>query len=501
MTINLHAEIRSFDPALIRTIVCFAAYVLLAAGPRIFAQAPDRSKPPAPGPAPSLKLPPIQHLKLSNGLPVILMEKHEVPLVQVELISLSGSVMDPPEMTGLASMTAKMMEEGSGSRNSLQMADAIDFLGASISTFAGLHTAGVVMHTPLSKLDSALALFGEMVLRPTFPVEELERNRKERLTTLMQWHDDPAQVASVLFSRTLFGPDHPYGRPSIGNEKSLRSMSVEDLKKFHRKYYRPNNAGLLVVGDLTANSIQPKLQEIFGRWEKGDVDQPRLPEAGQVKSREIYLADKPGAPQSVVRIGRIGAPRLTEDYFPLIVMNTIFGGSFTSRLNQNLREQHGYTYGAASGFDFLPWPGAFRAGASVQTIVTDKALEEFMKELKGILEPVTDEELARAENYLVLRYPESFQSVSQVAAQLLELLLYHLPDDYFNEYSAHIRAVTKEDVLRVARKYLDPEKVAIVIVGDRKQIEQGITPLNLGPVRNLTIDDVLGPAPALEGGK
>jgi len=491
-------EMRSFDPVLLRTVVSFAVYVLLAAGPRLFAQAPGRSKPPVPGPAPSMKLPPIQHLKLSNDLPVNLMEKHDVPLVQIELIAMSGSAMDPPEMTGLAGMTATMMQEGAGSRNALQLADAIDFLGASISTFAGQHTSGVELHTPLSKLDSALALFGDIVLRPAFPAEELERNRKERLTTLMQWHDDPDQIAGVLFSRTIFGPDHPYGRSAIGTEKSLRSMSVEDLKNFHAKYYRPNNAGLIVVGDLTAGSILPKLEGLFGKWQKGETDQPKFPAVEQVKSREIYLVDKPGAPQSVIRIGRIGAQRLTDDYFPLIVMNTILGGAFTSRLNQNLREQHGYTYGARSGFDFLLKPGAFRAAASVQTAVTDKALVEFMKELKGILEPVSDAELARAENYLTLKYPENFQSVAQVAGQLLDLFVYHLPDGYFNDYSARVRAVTKEDVRRVAQKYLDPEKVAVVVVGDRQQIEQGIIPLNLGPVRNLTIDDVLGPAPVLE---
>jgi predicted Zn-dependent peptidase len=472
---------------------------MAAAAPGLFAQAPDRSKPPAVGPARSLKLPSIQHFKLSNGLQVILMEKHEVPLVQMEMIALAGAAADPPGLSGLAGMTVAMMEEGAGARNALELADAIDFLGASISTFAGQHTAAVVMHTPLSKLDSALALFGDMVQRPQFPPDELERNRRDRLTNLMQWHDDPDQVASVEFQRTIFGPEHPYGRPTLGNEKSLRAMTVTDLRNFHKKYFRPNNAGLLVVGDLTGNSILPKLEQVFGKWEKGEPAQISFPPASQVAEREVILVDKPGAPQSVIRIGRVGAQRLTEDYFPLVVMNTILGGSFTSRLNQNLREQHGYTYGAGSGFDFLPTPGAFRAAAAVQTNVTDKALVEFMKELKGILEPVTDEELSRAENYLVLRYPENFQSVSQIAGQLLDIFLYRLPDDYFNDYTSHIRAVSKDDVLRVARKYLDPAKVAVVVVGDRKQIEQGITALGLGPVRNLTIDDVLGPAPVLQG--
>ncbi len=492
-------EMKIFDPIALRAALCFLFWAVVAGSSGLFAQAPDRSKPPAVGPARSLKLPAIQHFKLSNGLQVILMEKHEVPLVQIEMIALAGAAADPAGLSGLAGMTVAMMEEGAGTRNALELADAIDFLGASITTFAGQHTTGVVMHSPLSKLDSALALLGDVVLRPQFPPDELERNRRDRLTSLMQWHDDPDQIAIVQFQRTIFGSTHPYGRPTLGNEQSLRSMTVTDLKNFHKKYFRPNNAGLIVVGDLTGKDILPKLEQTFGKWEKGDPVEVTFAPAAQIEKREIYLVDKPGAPQSVIRIGRVGAQRLTEDYFPLVVMNTILGGSFTSRLNQNLRETHGYTYGAGSGFDFLPTPGTFRAAASVQTNVTDKALVEFMKELKGILDPVSDEELTRAENYLVLRYPENFQSVSQIAGQLLDTFLYHLPDDYFNDYSSHIRAVSKDDVLRVARKYLDPEKVAIVVVGDRKQVEQGVTALGLGPLRNLTVDDVLGPAPVLQG--
>jgi predicted Zn-dependent peptidase len=478
-----------------------SALLLLLPLSAVFGQKPDRTKPPRLGPSPSLKLPPIQHLKLPNDLNVLLMEKHQVPLVQIELVVLSGSTMEPPEMKGIASITAAMMDEGAGSRNALELADAIDFLGANINAFAEQHYSGVVLHTPLSKLDSALSLFADVALHPTFPPDELDRIRKERLTTLGQWHDEPPQIATVLLGKTLFGPAHPYGRLQSGDEKSLRSISVSDLKKFHSTYFRPNNACLIIVGDVTASSILPKLEQLFKKWDKGNVEQPSIPPVEQVKERIIYLVDKPGAPQSVIRIGRIGAPRLTDDYFPLLVMNTILGGSFTSRLNQNLRETHGYTYGAGSAFEFLPTPGAFEAGADVQTKVTDKSLAEFMKELKGIGQSVSDTELMRAKNYLTLRYPGNFQSVAQVARQLRELVLYRLPDDYFNDYSRRILAVTKEDADRVARKYIDPENIAIVIVGDRKEIEPGVAALKLGPMKYLSIDDVLGPAPSLGPGR
>ncbi|HZY10341.1 MAG TPA: pitrilysin family protein, partial [Bacteroidota bacterium] len=278
-----------------------------------FGQNPDRKKPPELGPPPSLILPPIQRLKLSNGLPVILMEKHNVPLVQMELVVKTGSITESPEKIGLASFAASMMEEGAGSRNALELSDAIDYLGAGISTYAGQHTSGVVLHCALSKLDSALALFGDIAMRPTFPSDEVERGRKERLTMLMQWHDEPRQIASVLFNRTLFGKIHPYGIPSIGDEKSLRAFRVDDLKKFHETYFHPNNASLIVVGDVTSEVILPKLETVFGKLKRVDIPKISLPPVEQVQKRQIYLVNKPGAAQSEIRIGRIGVQRLTED--------------------------------------------------------------------------------------------------------------------------------------------------------------------------------------------
>ena len=463
------------------------------------AQKPDRSKPPELGPPPSLKLPPIRHFELSNGLPVILLEKHEVPLVQVNLMVKGGATSDPASKSGLANMTARMLTEGAGTRNALQLADAIDYLGATLTAGAGFHTTVVELHTPLSKLDSALALMADVALRPMFPSEELERVRKERLTTLVQWHDEPRSIASVLFNKTLYGMKHPYGLPNIGNEQSLRSFTTQDLKDFHASHFSASNASLIVVGDVTLNSIRQKLEKAFGEMRPGKGEKVSLPSVQQIQKREIYLVDKLGAAQTEVRIGRIGVPRLTDDYYSILVLNTILGGSFTSRLNQNLREQHGYSYGAGSQFDFRPEAGPFLAGAAVQTAVTDKALAEFMKELNAILEPVSEEELTRAKNYLALRYPGAFETVAQVAGQLSELVLYRLPDDYFNQYVEKILAVTKENVQTVAKKYIDPEKVAIILVGDRKQIEQGVSALNLGSIQPLTIEDVLGKMPEVSG--
>ena len=481
-----------------RDVATLFAVVLFLIGVNAYAQKPDRSKPPELGPPPTLQLPPIQRFDLSNGLAVVLMEKHQVPLVQMNLQVKTGTAMDPADQRGLASMTATMMEEGAGSRNALEFADAMDFLGANISVGAGMHTTTISLFTPLSKLDSALALFSDVALRPRFPAEELERNRTERLTTLLQWHDEPRVIGSTLFNKTLFGTAHPYGPATMGNEQTLRGFTVDRLRQFYQMHFRPDNATLIVVGDVTPSMLKTKLEALFGEWMNGNAEpKPTWPNAPQVESRRIYLVDKPGAAQSVIRIGRIGVARTTEDYYAITVMNTILGASFTSRLNNNLREVHGYAYGANSRFNFMPIPGAFMAASDVQTDVTDKALNEFMKELRNI-STISDEELTRAKNYVALSYPSDFQSVGAIAGSLGELVTYNLPDNYFNNYTPNILAVTKDDVVRVAKKYIDPDKIAIIVVGDRKRIEKGIADLKLGPIENYSIEDVLGKPPVID---
>ncbi len=479
-------------PVVALAAALLGASILPAGAP---AQVPDRSRPPELGPPPRIHLPPIQERRLSNGLRVVLMEKHEVPLVQMNLVVRAGSVMDPPGRYGLASMTADMMDEGAGELDALELEDAVSFLGARLSVSAGLHTSRVSLFTPLSKLDEALPLMADVLLRPRFPAEELERKRRSALTSLLQFHDEPTVIASVLFARTLYGPEHPYGRPYLTDEASIRAITVDDLRTFHDRYFRPNNAFLVVVGDVTLDDLVPRLEKHFGEWQPGEVPEIEVPTPRQVGAREVLLVDKPGAAQSVIRIGRIGVSRTTEDYYALVVMNTILGGSFTSRLNQNLREDKGYTYGARSSFSFRPAPGPFTASASVQTDVTGPSLTEFFRELEGIREPVPEEEVARARNYVALGFPAAFQSAAAIARQLEELVLYDLPEDYFDRYVDEILAVSPAQVREVARRYVDPGRVVVVVVGDRARIEEEVRALGLGPVRILTVEDVLGPKP------
>jgi predicted Zn-dependent peptidase len=275
-------------------------------------------------------------------------------------------------------------------------------------------------------------------------------------------------------------------------------LTTGDLRARFAAAFAPGNSALLVVGDVVPDKALALLETGFGSWRSQPAAVPvKLPAADEPATREIYIVDKPGAPQTQIRIGWIGVPRSTTDYFPLQVMNTILGGSFSSRLNMNLREKHGYTYGATSGFDMRAGAGPFTAAAGVQTDKTSESLTEFFNELNGILQAVPAEELARAKNYVSLRFPSGFETTSDISRRLEEALIYHLPEDYFSKYVQNIEAVTAADVQGVARKYIQPSRFVVVVVGDRKVVEPGIQALNLGPIKTLSIDDVFGPAPAI----
>jgi zinc protease len=468
--------------------------LVLALAVSVAAQAPDRSHPPQPGPAPTLQLPAIQKQKLSNGLAVWIVELHKVPVAQVNLVVLSGTADDPTGKYGAANLTASMLEEGAGTRTSLEVADAIDFLGADLAAASAVDASTLRLHVPVARLGDALPIMADVLERPTFPNDELDRLRQQRLTSILQARDDPPTIAAVAFARVLYGPTHRYGTMQMGTASTIKAMSVADLKSFYASTYRPDNAVLLAVGDVSAAALMPRLEQAFGQWKPtGAAHTPtKLPDAAQHGARQIYLVDKPGAAQSQIRIGWIGVPRSTPDYFPIQVMNTILGGSFSSRLNMNLREQHGYTYGASSLFDYRLSAGPFAAAAGVQTDKTADALKEFFNELTAIRKPVPAEELTRAKNYVALRYPGSFETTGDISRRLEDAIVYRLPDDYFSRYVQNIQAVTAADVQRVAEKYIQPDKFAIVVVGDRQKIEAPIKALNLGPIKIVTVDEVFG---------
>ena len=462
----------------------------------LIAQDVDRSAPPKLKEISKLNLAPIQKFQLSNGVKVVLMEKHEVPLMQLNVLVRTGSVNDPSGKVGIANLTLDLMDEGSAGKSSLELADAIDFLGARIFTTAGLNYSQASLHSPLSKFDGALKILADIVLRPDFPVKELERKKKDRLTSLMQMHDQPTTIAAIAFNQLVFGKEHPYGR--MTDETTIKGFTIEDLRNFYTKYFKANNAVIVAVGDIKKDVLKDKLEKAFGKWQKGEVKEQKVADAPQVAKRVVYLIDKPGAAQSVISIGRIGAARSTSDYFSLTIMNTILGGSFSSRLNQNLREKNGFTYGARSGFSFRESAGPFTASSSVQTEVTDKALTEFFNELNGISQPIPAEDITRGKNYVALSYPGNFQSVQEIAGELSEMVQFNLPESYFNDYISNMLNVSGEAVQKAAKKYIVTDQMAIIVVGDKVMVEEGIKKLNFGEVINLTIDNVLGKVPKLD---
>lgn len=456
------------------------------------AQAPDRLTPPVPGPAPSLKLPAIQKRTLSNGMPVWIVESHEVPVADIMLIVRSGASADPAGKFGLAHFTAALLDEGAGNRSALELADAIDFLGASLTTSSSFDASTITLHTLTTKIDDALPLLGDVARRPTFADAEFQRMRQERTTGLLQTRDNAGAVASAAFSRVLYGATHRYGTPVIGGETSNAAITLADIKSFYATQYRPQNAHLIVVGDVTASTLLPRLERTFGDWKSAGPVAAVVPATvPRATARAVYLIDKPGAAQSQIRIGTIGVARSTPDYFVLDVMNTILGGSFGSRLNQNLREEHGYTYGASSFFTMRRAPGPFLSGAGVQTDKTAESLQEFFKEFTGMRTPVPEDELTRARNLEALGFPGGFETTGEIASQLAELVIYGLPETFLSDYVPKIEAVTAADVERAAGVYLPADVFAVVVVGDLAQIEAPVRALNLGPVTTLTLDDVL----------
>jgi zinc protease len=446
------------------------------------AQTLDRSKAPPLGPPPKVSLPPIVTRELPNGLKLMIVEQHELPLSDFVLVAGGGGTMDPASKGGVANLTSSMLTEGTASRTALEIADQIAYLGIGLNAGSSWDAATVNLHTPTAQLDSALALLSDVVLHPAFRTEDFERVRKNRLTSLVQLKDRPTAIADQAYAAILYGGQHPYGHNLLGTEASITGMSTADLQSFYKSNFVPNNSTLIIVGDVTPAQIEKKIAAAFGGWQKGSVAPFTFSNAPKAGPTTVYLIDKPGAAQSSFRIGSVGVPRSTKDYFALSLMNTILGGTFTSRLMQNLRETHGYTYGARSRFDMRRSAGPFTASAEVVAAKTDSGLIEFMKELNAIRDTVPTVELNKAKRFLQLSMPGDFETTQQIANQLIPVVLYGLPLDYYNNYVSNIEKLTQADVQRVARQYIDPSSLAIVIVGDRKNIEQGIKAVNAGPI-------------------
>ena len=430
------------------------------------------------GPDPKFTLPAIEKSKLSNGLNLWVVQQHELPIVSMNLVVNAGGILDSADKAGVASMTAAMMTQGTKTRSALDISNTLQSIGAQVNAGASWDNSGVSMQTITKNLDKALDVFADVVKNPAFADAEFQTLKRRTLAGFIQRRASNTAVAGTVYDKVLYG-SQPYGRQLSGDEKTVKGLDRGDLVKFYEANYRPNNATLIVVGDVQSADIKSRLEKAFAGWQPGEVRAAQMGDVRMAAQPAIYLVDKPGAAQSSVNIGLVGIDRANPDYYAVQVMNSILGGSGTARLFMNLREDKGYTYGAYSRFQYRRGAGPFAAYGEIQTVSTKEAVEEFLKELNGIRgdRPITQQELEVNKQSFIRRFPSQFETVGGISNQLSNLVVYGLPDSYFNDYIAKINAVTIDDVNRVANKYLDPSKMAIVIVGDRKVIEPGLKEL------------------------
>jgi zinc protease len=452
----------------------------------------DRAKMPPLGDAAALSLPALQRAKLPNGLEVILAESHKVPAVQLNMIVRGGWSADPKTKLGISSFTTGLQMEGTATRTALQISDETEQLGAYLDASSSLDSATVSLNALKSRLEPSIALWADVIVNPAFPDAEIERMRQQTLGRIFFEKGVPQALAMRVMPALLYGDAHPYSQPltGTGTTDSVKSFTRDDLVNYHRTWFKPNNSVLVITGNTTLKEIMPLLEKSFAAWKPGEVPRITIPEREQPKQTAIYMIDKPGAAQSVIIGGHLISPRSDPDTTPFEVLNALLGGMFTSRINMNLREEKGYTYGAGT-FPFTArGQGILGVFAQVRTDVTKESLVELMKELREIRDtrPATSAEVSFAQSNLTMSLPGQYETAGGIAQKLGDIAVYGLPDDFYSKYPATIKATTPEQLTALAKKRLLPENMVLLIVGDRAVIEPKIKELNLGAINYIDVD-------------
>ena len=450
----------------------------------------DRNVAPPPGLTPKLRVPGWTHAMLRNGAELVVTQKHDLPLVAVNIDFVGGSYnFEPAAKLGVANFTAQMLSEGTTTRSADELSNAQQLLGTSISGFVSGESGSLRFTSLKSKFEPALALLADMLVNPIFPADALERIRGRSLVSLAQQKDQPNAIAANVFSKTVYGDEHPYGR--VVTEQTVRAIGRDDVVAFHHTYFRPGRAVITVTGDVDPRVVRAQVEKALAAWppggERPTFEYPAVP---QPHARTIYLIDKPKAAQSVFEIGEPGPARSTPDYYALEVMNTLLGGLFQSRLNHDIREVKGYSYGVGSNFSFGRGPGPFNASGGIVTAKSDSALIEFMTQFKGVQGsiPFTDDEITQGKESLIQSLPALFSSVNGIGGAVSSLYTQSLPETYYQDYAAKVSAVGRDDLVRVAKKYIDLDHLNIVIVGDRAVIENALRQTGIAPIVHLDVD-------------
>jgi zinc protease len=447
----------------------------------------DRSIAPLPNEPRPYHFPRITRTTLPNGLRVLVAENRNAPLVSLRALVRSGADHDTYKTAGLASITADMLDEGAGDRDAIRLTEDIGTLGGSLGTGVDWDASYISLDVLSRNVQPTVGIFGDVTARPTLPADGLDRVRAERLNDLLQQRNDAGAIAGKRFAGLLYGTG-TYGNTVSGNPETVGRITIEDVRRFYQQHFIPNHSSVVVSGDIDAPGAIELVTSALGGWERGDEPPRPVVTPRPLDMSRIYVVDRPQAVQSEIRIGHLGVPRSCEDYFALSVMNAIFGGVFNSRINLNLRERHGYTYGARSQFAFRRQSGPFVVAAPVRNEVTRESVSEMVSELRRIRTgDLDDREMDDTKNYLMGVFPATVQTASDIASRLVDMELYGLPDDYFDRYRENIAAVTKEEITRVANKYLDPDRLLVVIVGSAKDIREPLGTLGM-PIHEMDID-------------
>lgn len=456
------------------------------------AQGADRTEMPSVGPAPVAQFPALQRATLANGLQVILAERHAAPVVEMSLLVDAGYAADNADKPGTASLALNMLDEGTTTRSALEISEALAGLGASLGTGSNLDLSVVSASALKANLAPTLDLFADVVLNPAFPQADLDRLKQQQLAQIQREKVSPLPMALRVFPKLLYGPNHAYGLPftGTGTEAAVAAMTRDDLVAFHRTWFKPNNATLVVVGDVTMSELKPLLEQRFRAWERGTVPTKNIATVRLPEKPVVYLLDRPGAQQSIIFAGHVAPPKDNPNELAIEAMNTALGGAFISRINMNLREDKGWAYGAFSVLVGARGQRPFLAYAPVQTDKTKESMEEILKELRAVRaeRPVTADEVAMAQSNLTLTLPGQWETSGAVLGSISELVRYGLDDTYWNTYPAQVQALSVDAVARVAREVVHPERLTWIVVGDRSKIEAGIRALNLGEVRYIDAD-------------
>jgi zinc protease len=452
----------------------------------------DRSKLPEPGPAPEIKFPDLQKAQLKNGLKIILAERHSIPVVNFNLVVDAGYSADQFALPGTSKLTMEMIDEGTKKRTALQISEELSLLGASLGSGSDLDVSYVSLSALKNKLDESLDIYADVILNPSFPEEDFNRLKAQTLAAIQREKVTPTSMALRVFPKILYGENHAYGNPMTGSgtEESVKKITREDLIKFHQTWFKPNNSTLVIVGDVTLDEILPKLEKLFDGWKPGNVPVKNISEVSHKEKSVVYILDRPGSLQSLIFAGHIAPPSNDPDDIAIEMMNTIFGGAFTSRINMNLREDKHWSYGASSFLMGARGQRPFVVYASVQTDKTKESMIEIKKELEQIktIKPPTEEELNKNKQNEILALPGTWETMRSVLGSIVTIVKYNLPDDYYQKYPQKLQQLSLDDVKRATDRVIQPDKLVWVIVGDRSKIEKGIRELGYGEIHFVDSD-------------